>query len=102
MIPHGGTPWGVGRESGCGLIPHQAISARGTNEISWLVASRGLAFPSLMEGIVTHQPTSSLPRRRTLATLAAAFSIALAAGLTSACLEAPEPEDDVETFAFLA
>jgi hypothetical protein len=55
-----------------------------------------------MEGTVTHQPTSSLPRRRTLATLAAAFSIALVAGLTSACLEAPEPEDDVETFAFLA
>ena len=55
-----------------------------------------------MEGTVTHQPTSSHPRRRTLATLlTAAASIALLSGLSTACLDEPEQGDD-ETFALQA
>ena len=50
---------------------------------------------------MTHQPTSSHPRRRTLSTLlTAAASIALLGGLATACLD--EPEQEAETFAFQA
>src|SRR5688572_19843236 len=55
-----------------------------------------------MEGTVTHQPTSSHPRRRTLATLATAVSIALLGGLATACLDMEPEQGDGETFAFQA